>query len=198
MTIYDTYITYLSLKKHFAEPKYDYFKYNGKVKASVDAFEKRSDKIFFKKISKHKDTINYILANVIDRKIGYAGDLVGEEAEECYTNWLRINESLTYNTISEIGELRESFTDKFRVQNGQHPELLKMRIRNKISLETFTILNEHLGFFSVWDRKISDDIIWPKHRDKSLKYCQFLDYDRNKVKKFLKKVVTEELNKDAA
>ena len=43
---FEVYICYLAMKRHFTS-SYDYFKYNGKVNARVDAFENRKDKFFF-------------------------------------------------------------------------------------------------------------------------------------------------------
>jgi hypothetical protein len=67
MSIYSTkdafamYIYYLALKKHFTS-NYDFFKYNGKVTASIDAFENRNDKYHFYKLSKRSDGKEFILA----------------------------------------------------------------------------------------------------------------------------------------
>jgi hypothetical protein len=70
MSVYSTqdafaiYMYYLALKRHFTTD-YDFFKYNGKVKSSQQAFENRKDKFFFYKLSKRKDAKEFILANVI-------------------------------------------------------------------------------------------------------------------------------------
>ena len=50
-TGYEIYIKYLALQKHFSTD-YDYFKFNGRVKASVDAYQKRNDMFAFEKLSK--------------------------------------------------------------------------------------------------------------------------------------------------
>ena len=44
MTGYEAFSLYESLKLHFAKESYDFFKYNGKVSTSVEAFENRKDK----------------------------------------------------------------------------------------------------------------------------------------------------------
>ena len=45
MTPFEVYTTYLAMKKHFTDQKYDFFKYNGKTRSSVGAFNKRRDQI---------------------------------------------------------------------------------------------------------------------------------------------------------
>ena len=67
MTSFDAYKTYLALKNHFCKPKYDYFKYAGKSRASADSFNKRKDKYWFERISRQKDDEeikNFFLSNL--------------------------------------------------------------------------------------------------------------------------------------
>ena len=53
---FEVYQKYLSLKQHFSKKDYDYFKFNGKVRASASSFEKRKDKHHFIRLSKiYKD-----------------------------------------------------------------------------------------------------------------------------------------------
>ncbi len=44
MTGYETFALYNSLKLHFSKESFDFFKYGGKSKISVNAFENRKDK----------------------------------------------------------------------------------------------------------------------------------------------------------
>ena len=61
------YLKYLSIKAHFTQEKYDYFKYNGKVKATEQSFIKRNDRYFFERLSKRlkneKDIEMFFVAN---------------------------------------------------------------------------------------------------------------------------------------
>ena len=61
MTGFEVYKMYLSLKQHFTKPDYDYYKYNGKVRANEKSFEQRQDRYFFKKLAtKHTgNTVSY-------------------------------------------------------------------------------------------------------------------------------------------
>ena len=43
MMPFDAYRCYLSLKNHFTKDHYDYIKYRGKTRATVQAFYKRND-----------------------------------------------------------------------------------------------------------------------------------------------------------
>ena len=63
MMPFDSYKTYLSLKNHFTKDSYDYFKYCGKSRASLQSFYKRKDRMWFEKVSRQKTD-----QEVIDRK----------------------------------------------------------------------------------------------------------------------------------
>lgn len=51
MTGFEVYKMYLALKQHFTKEKYDFYKYNGKVRANEKSFEESSDRYFFKKLA---------------------------------------------------------------------------------------------------------------------------------------------------
>ena len=55
MTPFDVYKTYLAFKNHFTKENYDYFKYCGKSRASLDSFHKRKDRYFFERTSRQKN-----------------------------------------------------------------------------------------------------------------------------------------------
>jgi hypothetical protein len=43
----------------------------------------------------------------------------------------------------------------------------------------------------MWDKKISDTIVWPSMRNKFVKYAPFIDYDKDKFKSILKETLKE-------
>ena len=68
MMPFDTYKTYLALKNHFTKDNYDYHKYCGKVRASVDSFYKRKDRFWFERVSRNKtdkEVLNYFVSNFV-------------------------------------------------------------------------------------------------------------------------------------
>jgi hypothetical protein len=44
----------------------------------------------------------------------------------------------------------------------------------------------------MWDKKISEDIIWPSWKLKCEKYTPFVTYDKVKFKNILKEAITNE------
>jgi hypothetical protein len=77
------------------------------------------------------------------------------------------------------------------VTDGQYPILLKEVMHNTIAVETLVILNDIMNFFPMWDKKISDTIVWPSMRRKFVKYTPFIDYDKEKFKSVLKETLKE-------
>ena len=184
---------FMTLRLHFTSEKYDYFAYQGKSsKIRVDAFEKRNDIHFFKRLSDKRDTEGLIVSNIVYRDVTWIGDFLTEESEETHKKWLRYTHSLSYNATQEIKSLTPDFKSFFLVNKGQHPTLMKMHKRQQISLETLIILNDILGFFPYWEEKISDPIVWPSLRDKCGKYKPFLKYDYTKIKKLVKEIMSAE------
>lgn len=186
MTPYECFQLYNALKLHFTSPSYDFFKYQGKTRSDHRVFEKRRDKYHFYKLSKHRDPQGLIVANLAQGTGSWVGDLLTEEAGERYTNYVARQQSLTYTIKSELERLGDGFKSAFKVREGQHPPLLVAYRRGELSIETLTILNNLLNFFPIWDKKISDPVLWPNVRDRCLKYSPFIKYDKTKVKQILR------------
>ena len=56
VTPYETYQTYLSMKSHFTNRKYDFFKYGGKSRATVSSFNKEKISIGLKRHQENTQT----------------------------------------------------------------------------------------------------------------------------------------------
>jgi len=179
---YEAYIKYLALKKHFTTDGYDYFKYNGKVRASFDAFNTRNDAYFFTKLAKHEDYQNLMIANMLIKPNIWIRELLDEEANYRYNEWRKKVESLTYTFKSELKLLHEDYQQNFISRDGQHPHVMTLYNQKKISLETFTILAHSANIFDYWSEKIVDKIISRDIIRLSRKYKPFLDYDEKKFK----------------
>lgn len=190
MSLYNTtdafniYVYYLALKRHFTS-NYDYFKYNGKVKANAMSFENRKDKFFFYKLSKKKEAKEIILANMLANPNAWAGELLDDKAESIYKEWAKRKQSLTYEFKSDINELDDDFNSNFVVTDGQHPRLLKLYMMKRISLESLVILCDITGCLKYWEKNISDTIVFPDINTLVKKYRPFLDYDKAKLRKIL-------------
>lgn len=187
---------YNALKTHFTSTSYDFFKYNGKTNVSKETFLKRKDKYSFYKLSRKyslEELRNFYLANFIYGDSTWVGEMTGPDGEVAYKKWQKTNQSLTYVFENDILGLVGNDTPDamLKVNDGQHPVLLREVMSGNITVETLAILNDIMNFFPMWNRKIDDDIIWPNWRLKVEKYTPFIHYDKVKFKNILKEVVSE-------
>jgi len=173
MTGFEVYQMYLSLKLHFTKDDYDYFRFNGKTRASQASFDKRNDAYFFKKLP------------------------IGEST---YKEWKRKQESFLYNFREEIGSLLdniespydENFDQLFICSRGRHPILLTSYLRKEISVETLIIFENCLGYVKRLDKTLTDPV-WKQVRTQVIKYAPFLKIDCKKYKSIILKVVKEKV-----
>lgn len=194
MTGYEAFCLYTGLKLHFTS-SYDYFKYNGKVKVTVDAFDNRRDKYFFHRIARKynkEEFTDFLVANFLEDPGVWIGKLLDEEANERYVQYQKNMQSLGYIFEEDCRHLFESVDNPNDVlkTSGEHPVLLKKAFRNEVSIQTVYILNQILNFVPVWKEKIVDTIVWPNFENKLNKYSGFIRIDLTKYKLILKKCLT--------
>jgi len=181
---YDTYVYYLALKRHFTS-SYDFFKYQGKVKANVQSFEKRKDKFFFYKLSKNPECKQIILANILKDPNIWIGKILDDKSIEVHTAWLKRQNSLTYVFKSDLKKLNPDFDENILCEDGQHPPLLELYLQEEISLETLVIINVLTKCFSYWSKKIQDKIVFPSINSLVDNYTPFINIDKEKMKKLV-------------
>ena len=195
MSPFDCYKSYLAFKNHFCKESYDYFKYCGKSRASLDSFHKRKDRYFFERMSRQKSDEEikaYFVANFVecsDPQSLWIGEII-QTGEDTYTNWLRKSQSLFYlfKTEAEVFLHKDSFEKLFEIKNNQHPEILKKYFQKAISLETMVILDMILGYVKNFDKKMTDPV-WETVSLRIRKYEPFLNIDVAKYKNTLKESV---------
>ena len=195
MSPFEVYSNFLAFKNHFTKKNYDYFKYCGKTRASLDSFHKRKDRYFFEKISRQKndeEIKSFFVANFAecnDPERLWIGDII-RNGEDTYSNWLKKSQSLTYlfKTECEVFISKENFENLFDCKNGNHPEILKKYLQKALTLETLVILNMILNYVKDFDKKMNDPV-WEMMSLKIQKYQTFLNIDVVGYKKILKEII---------
>lgn len=196
-TGFEAYALYQSIKLHFTSDSYDFFRYNGKTNVSKDNFSRNKAKYSFYKLSRKysiEELKSFYIANFLETNVNWVGDISGIEGEENYKKWQKRNQSLTYRFEQDIIGLlnaTQSPPEMLVVEDGQYPLLLKEMTYGNISIETVCILNDIMNFLPMWDKKISDDVIWPTYKRKIEKYTPFIVYDKEKFKEILKESLRE-------
>ena len=194
MSPFETYQHYLSLKNHFTNPKYDFFKYGAKTRASVTSFNKRKDKYWFEKTSRKysdKEVVDFLVSNFTatdNPQNLWIGQIINS-GERNYAEWTKRQQSLTYLFKEQSNELfsENKLDDVFNCSKG-HPLVLKMFLGGKLSLETFTIYEKIFGFSKDFDKKLLDPV-WETVSLKLKKYSPFLNIDVFNYRKILRSII---------
>ena len=196
MIPFEVYRTYLSVRNHFTRDNYDFFKFGGKTKVSSGAFDRRKDRYIFDKISKNfrDDEVPLLfVSNFVAKEKFWIGSVLSEESRNIYTTWKKRIQSLSYGFKNDIELIAQEINDReidfnsvFKIQDGQHPIILRLALANLISLESCLILNKILDFFPQFNRQIEETIIWPDFYKKCVKYEPFVKVDTTQFKFILK------------
>ena len=195
VTPFETYRTYLSMKSHFTNPKFDFFKYGGKSRATMTSFNKRKDKYWFEKTSrKYSDqqVLDFLLSNFViadNPQNLWIGEIINS-GERNYADWMRRKQSLTYLFKEQSGKLlsENELETVFDCSKG-HPVILKRYLGGEISLETLTILEKVFSFVRDFDKKLTDPV-WETVSLKIRKYIPFININVYNYKKILKEVIS--------
>ena len=196
VTPYETYQTYLSMKSHFTNPKYDFFKYGGKSRATVSSFNKRKDKYWFEKTSRKysdQEILDFLLSNFITANNPqnlWIGEIINS-GERNYSEWMKRQQSLTYLFKEQLEELlsEKKLDEVFDCSKG-HPPILKKYLGGDLSLETLIILEKIFFFVKKFDKTIKDPV-WETVSLKIKKYIPFININIVYYKKILRKIVNE-------
>jgi hypothetical protein len=155
---------------------------------------KRKDKYSFYKLSRKynlEDLKNYYIANFLEADVRWVGAISGDDGEQCYKKWQKRIQSLTYQFEQDTIYLFENSDNFISVKDGSYPFLLTAMLQNDVTIETVVILNDIMNFFPMWEKKITDNIIWPNWKLKIEKYTPFLNYDKQKFKEIIKEAMNE-------
>jgi len=194
MMPFDAYRCYLSLKNHFTKDHYDYHKYRGKTRATVQAFYKRKDRFWFEKFARQKndkEVEEFFVSNFIystDPSTMWIGEMI-KEGEGRYQEWKKKTQSLSYIFKEEVENVfdNKKIDDMFDCSKG-HPPILKSYLGGDISLESMVIYDRIFDYGKDFDKRLKDPV-WETVSRKIKKYSPFLNIDVSRYKKILKEVI---------
>jgi hypothetical protein len=194
MMPFDAYRCYLSLKNHFTKDHYDYHKYRGKTRATVQAFYKRKDRFWFEKFARSKndkEVEEFFVSNFIystDPATMWIGEMI-KEGEGRYQEWKKKTQSLSYIFKGEAENIfeKKKVDDVFNCSKG-HPPILKSYLGGDTSLESMVIYDIIFGYGKDFDKRLNDPV-WETVSRKIKKYKPFINIDVPHYKKILKEVI---------
>jgi len=170
---YEVYIMYLALQRHFST-NYDYFLYNGKVKASTDTYSNRNDVFSFEKVSKiirKEDREDFFIAHFLDNPKEWIRNMSKSKMEEYKAKFknfpIKFKEDLHYIQINGPATMIESQADKI-------PLIHRSCINGSISLETICILDNIFPYLEKHEQTVTVPFVWPDYINKVNKYKPFV------------------------
>lgn len=193
---FDAYKCYLSLKNHFTKDNYDYHKYCGKSRASLQSFYKRKDRMWFEKVSRQKtdqEVVDFFVSNFVscsDPETLWIGEMI-KNGEARYNDWKKKIQSLSYvfKEESESFFRENKLEESFKCVKG-HPPILKSFLSGKISIETIVIYDKIFLFGNDFDKKLNDPV-WNLTSMRIKKYAPFINIDVLRYRKILRQIVEE-------
>lgn len=187
---------HLAVKLHFTQNNYDLLRFRGKVNT---ASLKEPSKLYKSLASKYpidKELRGlFVAACVAGFAYKYVDWYLTDDAKQVWLNWLRRTEGL-----SELIRSESEIIVRFRASEGlslrqmlepvdnsrSFPPLLDLYLEAKISPETVIVYLTVFNYFARWDRKISDQYVWPSVSLLFRKYAILLQIDLNKMAAIIK------------
>ena len=169
---YECYKLYLALQRHFSTD-YDFHKYNGKVNASVDAYNKRNDKFSFEKLSKIievDERVDFFICHFLENPKCWIRDM-SKQSYENYKAHLRLFPK-TFKSDLEFISMHNP-VDLMKTGNDI-PLIHQMAINKKICLETIITMDYFFPFVDKHEKEVSIPFVFPEHIKRIKKYRPFL------------------------
>lgn len=179
---YETYQTYLALQRHFST-SYDYFKYNGKVKASKDAYQKRNDLYAFEKLCKiipKEKRIDFFLAHFIEDPKCWIKSMSRDKLDEYTSFWNRFHSKFK----EDMEHIKMHGPANAMRVAYDIPDIHRMVLSGLISIESIIVLDMMFPFIDDHKLQVKVPVVFPQHITKCEKY-----------RPFVKQKVQEEYNK---
>lgn len=190
-TPYECYVTFAALKMHFSTESYDYFKYNGKVKTSVQSFQKRHDKYHYNKLTSIFDLEQHLVPMFINNPKLWIANVIETTNVQLANEWLKRKEGRSYffeEDIKKIDSLKQAVTPK---SANELPELLKDYINKTIGIDTLIILNQYINFKEYWNKIYVDNFLYNDIIRNINKTTKFITYDNQNILKIIRKHIKE-------
>lgn len=185
MNAFELYKIYIALRLHFSDVNYDFFKYKGRVNATIDSYKKLQpmEMRAFEKISSFKEPKTYMVGNFIFSNENYIRDF----NEDRYLKYRKYIINGEYFFKEELNKLRLPLNSNFNIETSEEiPYIIYLINSNQISIYTACIFNKLIK----WANKTKNPLITTQV-NKINKSQDFFKYDDRSVKEILQKHIKE-------
>jgi len=167
---FEVYKMYLAMQRHFSTD-YDFFKYNGKVNVSVDAYQKRNDIFSFEKLTKiipRKDRTDFFVAHFLDNPKEWIKSMSKEKLDQ-YKAKMK-NLPITFR--NDLEYIKAVGPSKMMVVEDI-PLIHKKVMEGEIAIETLLLIDGIFPFINKHAEQVTVPFVWPDHLKRLRKYNPF-------------------------
>lgn len=172
---FNVYCIFTAIKLHFTTKDFDYGLYGPMNNYKFETFiAKTNVAIQFAKLARRFDNQrtevieNYIIANFVKSPKVWVNTLLTRQAQENYNEYRQLYENFSYNflekfeqlMIPEITQRKIDFMSYVRGDGQSHPPLMTDIIRKIYPMWFLVGLNKIIGFISLYDQILADDVYW--------------------------------------
>ena len=158
---FEAYKLYLALQRHFSTT-YDFHRYNGKVNASVEAYQKRNDMFSFEKLTKivnEDELMDFFICHFLDNPKCWIRNMNKQNYEK-YKAKLK-NFPTTFR--EELQYLSQHKPSELMAVNNDIPLIHKLCMENKVSVETLIAMDKFFAFIDKHEEEVKVPFAWPDH-----------------------------------
>ena len=186
MTPNGAYETFLAVRTHFKDERYNFFRYGGKIpnkKPLSDQF-----RYIFLKICNdytYNEYIDFLVCNLYENPKIWVPNLMDSDVKKRYTEFAKKYQAFSYYFEQECLTLFEEYSilesDKSsRFNQIFHtsedlPDLFKAYVNEVISVDMLIYLNKLFGFLEAWNEAYKNSILYEEFRKKLEKYALFVE-----------------------
>lgn len=170
---YEVYIMYLALQRHFST-NYDYFLYNGKVKASIDTYSNRNDVFSFEKLSKiirKEDREDFFVAHFLDNPKEWIRNMSKQKLDE----YKAIYKNFPIKFEQDMQFIKMNIPSKMIACDANTiPSIHKNVISKNLSIESIIVLDMIFPFIDKHQEEVKVPFVWPDYISKINNYKPFV------------------------
>jgi T4 gene Gp59 loader of gp41 DNA helicase len=188
---------FCAMRLHFKSDKYDYVKYNGATRVTLESYSERKDKYMFQKLAKKysKENLEHLLvANLYRESDIWVGNLFQDQSMKRYNKRMSFVTSPAYFVANEMDKIlnETDFKTLFHQDEpGSSTEFWAALIDEQISPETYIVVNDILQFEKKWNT--DNEFIWGTEKKLLTKLKPFTKYDRSLCQKKLLEVLSDKV-----
>jgi len=175
---YEAHKNYLAVKNHFKpNSTYNYFKYDGGFKLSLETHEKTPGHYMYVKLAKKYPTLGeykfFLAVNFFTQsKAPWVGDLLANECHDLYLAWAKRKEARVYYYNEDMKEVMGTLGHRAHT-------LLALTKSKKLHPDTLMIANQIFnGEIFKWiteEYYAGDTLVWPAFRFRMERMTPFLE-----------------------